>query len=369
MHAGRSSLTFVESLAQRHYKVNSKVVIKLTVESYKNIIDQCWQLRREKRFAEAEMLLHESLEKHPAGSFAHRVLKANLADVLMQRGSASEARSTALEVLTEDPDQAVALTVLGMLALDKKQYSEAVENLAKANNIVPNGYRAGRLARAYELNGDPEKALQVLQETLQNNPRDGFLLRQYSNLEKKYAKTELGKAAAESHLPDLTDISEEDYLPYAEQIKFKLKNIEPALAVGDLQRLIKVGKRKNNPFLHLLLGDLQREAGNEEAALSAYLQAQKLDPQNLLTISQVLYSLRRLGRHEEAWPLLKLVLLQRPGDVTAKSSLLKDAIDLGKEKETALFFEELLQKYPQRKELYGAIRKMQNAATRKEGDV
>jgi cytochrome c-type biogenesis protein CcmH/NrfG len=87
-----------------------------------------------------------------------------------------------------------------------------------------------------------------------------------------------------------------------------------------------------------------------------------------LAISQLLYSLRRLGRHEEAWPLLKLVLMQRPGDVTAKSSLLKDAVELGKEQETVLFFEELLQKYPQRKELYGAIRKLQNAAARKDGD-
>lgn len=314
------------------------------------------------------MLLHESLETHPAGSFAHRVLKANLADILMQRGSASEACSTALEVLEEDPDQVIALTVLGMLALDKKQYCEAVENLEKAYNLVPSGYRAGRLARAYELNGDADKALQVLREALKSNPRDGFLLRQYSSLEKKQAKTEQGKAAAESHLPGLTDLDEEDYLPYAEQIKFKLKNIEPALAVDDLQKLIKVGKRKNNPYLHLLLGDLQREAGNEEAALSAYRQGRKLDPQNLLAISQLLYSLRRLGRHDEAWPLLKLVLMQRPGDLTAKSSLLKDAVELGKELEAATFFEELLQKYPQRKELYGAIRKLQNTVARKGGD-
>ena len=344
------------------------MVIFLTADDYKNIIDQCWQLRREKRFAEAEMLLHESLETHPAGSFAHRVLKANLADILMQRGSASEARSIALEVLEEDPDQAIALTVLGMLALDKKQYREAVENLEKANNLVPSGYRAGRLARAYELNKEPDKALQVLHDVLQNNPRDGFLLRQYSDLENKQTKTKQGKAALESHLPGLADIDEEDYLPYAEQIKFKLKNIEPAKAVGDLQKLIKVGKRKNNPYLHLLLGDLQREAGNEEAALLAYRQGRELDPQNLLVISQMLYSLRRLGRHEEAWPLLKLVLMQRPGDVTAKSSLLKDAVELGKEQEATIFFEELLQKYPQRKELYGAIRKLQNAVARKDGD-
>ena len=338
-------------------------------ENYKTIIDRCWQLRRDKRFAEAELLLYESLEKEAAGGFSYRILKANLADVLMQMGSTAEAHSTAMEVLVEDPDQATALTVLGLLALNKKQYSEAVENLKKANDLVPSGYRVGRLARAYELNGAPEKALQVLREALLNNPRDGYLLKQYGKLEKQAtASAEPTVSSYGTGMPGLTEINEDDYQAYAEQLKFKLKDLDPAEATAQLQKVIKVGKRKNNPFLYLLLGDLQRGDGDEEAAYLSYNQARELDPQNLLAISQLLYSLRRLGRNEEAWPLLKLLLFHRPGDVTAKSSLLKDAIALGKEQETAFFFEELLQKYPQRKELYGAIRKLHKAADCKKGD-
>lgn len=337
---------------------------------YREVINRCWQLRREKRFAEAELLLHDALDNFPANSFAHRVVKANLAEVLLQRQNRTEAREMALEILAEDPDQAVALSVLGMVALEEKQYSEAAENLQKAYSLVPSGYRAGRLARAYELDGKTEKALAILNEALHRNPRDGYLLRQYNNLRVKAGN--ISNVAHKEDPPVLSasgKIDEEDYLPYAEQIKIKLQKLEPAEAAEELKKLIRVGDRGENPHLHLLLGNLLREAGNEEAAMEAYRQARELDPRNILALSQFLYSLRRLGRREEAWPLLKLLLFHHPGDVTAKSSLIKDAVDLGKEKETLLFFEELIQKYPERKELYGTIRKLQNAAAGKGGDI
>lgn len=341
----------------------------LTEEDYKSIIDQSWQLRREKRYAEAELLLHEALDNQRAGSYANRLLRANLADILMHRKNISEARKLALAVLTEDPDQVIALTVLGMIALEKKEPAEAIENLEKANRLMPSGYRAGRLARAHELDGNPLKALEVLDKALRHNPRDGFLLRQYNSLRDK--TTEISEVAEKINTTGQTagsDIDEEDHLPYAEQIRAKLHNLEAAEAVKQLEKLIKIGKRKNNPYLHLLHGDLLREASDEEAAMSAYSRARELDPQNMLALSQLLFSLRRLGREEEAWPLLKLLLYHRPGDITAKSSLIKDAQSLGKEKETLLFFEELLQKNPERRELYGAIRKLHNAVIRKEGN-
>ncbi len=337
-------------------------------EDYKNIIDKCWQLRRAKRFTDAEMLLQENLEHFAAGSFAHRVLKASLADVLLQRGDKKTAHETALQVLAEDPDQAIALTVVGLIALDQRQYDEAVENLRKAFELVPSGYRAGRLARAYELAGDLEKAIAVLRKALQHNPRDGFLLRQHNKLEQKAAvELPIDKDRDQSKPPVGSKKKKKDHFPYAEQMRAKLQGLEPSEAAAQLQKVIKIGERKLNPYLYLLLGDLHREAGDEEIAVEAYRQAYELDTQNTQALSQYLFALRRSGRKKDAWPLLKELLDRRPDDVTAKSSLLKDAGELNKEEETASFFEELLDKYPERKELFGAIRKMRKAIEQKEG--
>lgn len=336
-------------------------------EDYKTIIDKCWQLRRAKRFTEAELLLQESLENFTAGSFAHRVIKANLADVLLQKGDKKAAHETALQVLAEDPDQAIALTVMGLIALDQKQYSEAIENLKKAFELVPGGYRAGKLARAYELTGNLEKALSVLSKALEHNPRDGFLLRQHNKLKQKAAvEMPAAKGQDQSKPPAVSTPEEKDHFPYAEQMRAKLQGLEPSVAAAQLQKAIKVGERKFNPYLYLLLGDLYREAGDEEIAVKAYRQAYELDTQNAQALSQYLFALRRCGRKKEAWPLLKELLNRRPDDVTAKSSLLKDAGELNKEEEAVSFFEELLEKHPERKELFGAIRKMHRAIKHKE---
>ena len=146
------------------------------------------------------------------------------------------------------------------------------------------------------------------------------------------------------------------------KLEASLKNLDPLDAAAELQRIVSVGKGKESPELYLLLGDRLQKAGDEAAALEAFRKARELDPKNMPAVSQLLCSLRRLDQKEEAWPLLKLLLYHHPGDQTAKALLLKDAVELGKENETALFFEELLKKYPQRKELYAAIRKLKQAA-------
>jgi len=337
-------------------------------KDYKTKLDQSWQLRRDKKFREAELLLYEAMDEHSATSFEYKTLKANLADVILRQGNAKEAKTIALEVLDEDPRQVTALTVMGIAALEMNAPDEAVENLQKAYDLAPNPFRAGRLARAYELNAGIDKALVTLKDALQQYPDDHYLLKQFSSLEKRAGKASTtNDSDMRQVLPE--QIDEENFIPYAENMKVKLNNIEPEKAVEQLEKILKIGKRKNNPHLHILLGDLLRKTGNEDGALEAYRQARELDPQNMLALSQLLYTYRRVGRKEEAWPLLKLLLYHRPADKTAKSSLLKDAVELGKTQETARFFEELLEKYPQRKEFYGAIRKLKQAADKSDEEL
>lgn len=336
----------------------------MTKNNYRDIIDQSWVLRRKKRFREAELLLHEHLPSFEQGSYGHNLLQANLADLLLHQGNTAEARQTALSVLERNPDQVLALTVLGMAALENNSAAEAVENLDKAYRLQPSSFRAGRLARAYELEGKTASALNVLREALNQRPNDPYLLKQHNALAEKTAVS--GGEKINPHPGRADECAEEDSLAYAETMKGKLTHLAPGAAAEQLVRLLKIGKRKTNPHLYLLLGDLWRKAGNDEAALEAYKTARELDPENLLALSQLLYAYRRAGKKIEAWPLLKLLLYHRPADKTAKSSLLKDAVELGKEEEAALYFEELLAEYPQHKEFYGAIRRLKSAAEQKE---
>lgn len=330
----------------------------------KATLDQSWQLRREKRFADAEILLQEALDQSNPGSFDYNMLKANLAEIIFALGRNKEARQAALEVLDKDPNHVVALTAIGSIALEENLPGEAVENFSRAYSCIPSSFRAGRLARALEMEGKPDRALHFLQEALQKYPRDSYLLKQFNTLKKKTV-VKNKSSGPPSGPAGPVEISEDDFIPYAEQIRDRLEEMEPGTAVTQLKKLIKVGKRKNNPHLHLLMGDLQRKAGNEEDAARSYQRARELDPENMQALTKLLFSYRRQGKKEEAWPLLKLLLYHQPANFSARSSLLRDAVELGKEKETASFFEELVKKHPRHRELHGMIRKMSLAAEKK----
>lgn len=326
------------------------------------IIDESWQLRRKKRYREAELILHEALPHYHEGSYEHGLLKTNLAGVLLQQGNAEEARALALEVLEKMPTQTDALTVLGSAALKMNQTSEAVENLQKAYSRVPNPYRAGRLARALELDGQKERALALLKEALQKFPQNGYLLKQYAYLNKTV------NPAPESDDSILKNFSEGDEtsLSYAEYLKSRLQDLEPEEAARQLQKIIKVGKRKDNPHLHLAVGELWRKAGDDKEAVKWYRKALELDPGNSYTLSQQIFAYRRLGMKETAWPLLKNLVSQNPGDRPARAVFIKDARELGRNREAVEHLEEILKQSPGHKELYGAIRKLRAACIEKQ---
>lgn len=330
-------------------------------EDFKSAVDTSWRLRREKRLHEAELVLHEALENCAGGGYRQNTLRANLADVLLRQGRTGEAKTLALEILAKEPGQVTALTVLGVTALKKKEYAEAVENLSKANESIPNPYRAGRLAYALEMDGQIEKAINVLEEALRNHPADGYLLKQYSGLKSKAGVNNTNNIE-ENSVRSLTPPSkEDDPFAYAERMRLRLQETDPEEAVRQLEKIIKVGRRKTNPHLHLLLGDLRRRAGDEPAATVAYRRALELAPENIFALSHLLFSLRRLGEKEEAWPLLKQLLAADPGNRAAKATFLKDAVELRKIEEATAFLEELLREFPQHKEFYGLLKKLARA--------
>lgn len=337
---------------------------------FKKAIADSWRLRREKRFPEAELVLHEALENCAEGDYARNTLRAQLADVLLQQGKAGAAKELALEVLAKEPRQVTALTVLGAAALERKEYMEAVENLTKAYEYAPNPFRAGRLARALELDEQIGRASAVLEEALGRYPADGYLLRQYGALQRKAGTGDpVGPEFGVEEHP-LAPVAGEDDDPfaYAERMRLRLRETSPEEAVRQLEKIIRIGRRRDNSHLHLLLGDLRRRAGDEPGAAVAYRQALELAPENSYALSHLVFSLRRLGEKGEAWPLLKRLLTADPGSRVGKAAFLKDAVDLGKIEEAVAFLEELLRKFPQHKELYGLIKKLSKEANTGKGE-
>ncbi len=314
------------------------------------LIKETWELRKKKNFREAELKLLEALELSPGNP----LVEANLAEVYLMQGNLDEARKAALKALEKNPVQVHALTALGVTALEEGALAEAIENLQQALERAPNAYRAGRLARAYELNGEGEKALQILQQALEDHPGDRYLLKQYSGLKKK---VQASAPPAGETLPGFSP-EDETSLPYAEQMREKLRRLPPEKAAAQLQKTVRVGKRSQNPHLHSLLGDLWRQAERDGEAAAAYRSARELDPEDRYSLAHEAFCYRRLGRKMDAWPLLKQLLRQNPRDNAVKSAFLKDASELQRQAEAIELLEDILESRPHFRELYGAVKKL-----------
>ncbi len=327
----------------------------LAKENFKELRRQYWDLIKSGRLPEAELKLREALEQDHFSPPLVVLIKADLADVLLRQRKSKEAEGLTLEVLEQSPQNVRALTVLGLAALKRGEYEEAVENLQQSCRLEPNPYRYGRLARAFELQGHLERALDLLKQALEEYPDDRFLLKQYTTLQKKSE----GAAGNDGGglLSRLAD-EEEDSLPYAEALRQRLEQLPPEKALEQLQKIMRVGKRKENPHLYVFQGDLLRLLEKELEAAKAYRRAFDLNPEELYALTQEAFCYRRAGEKEKAWPLLKLLLSRDPGQVTVKSALLKDAAELEKGQEALDFLEGLLQEHPHRKELYGLLNKL-----------
>ncbi len=354
------------------------------------VVKECWELRRGGRLREAELKLYEALEDYPGND----LLEANLADVLLRQGDTYKARDIALRVLERNPRQIMALTVLGEAALKQGEAEEALENLNRAYELSPSSYRAGRLAAACKFAGREEQALQILKSALQEAPEDKYLQKQYTLLKESLKKqgthpstfeSPEGEYEQDEHEgypgePDpfprvspgdkevktwRSDTEQETFLKdetsfaYAQHIKEQLKHLEPEKAAVELKKLIKVGSRKENPHLQVLLGELLRHVQYDWEAAEAYKKARELNPEDKFALTQETYCYRRLGKKEDAWPLLKTLLYRSPQDKVARSVFLKDAEELNRVDEAVEFVSQLLDKYPHRGELYGLIKKLQ----------
>ena len=109
----------------------------------------------------------------------------DLATKHQNAGKLNEAENVYQQILNADPNQPIALHMLGVIAHQLGKNEVAVELITKALNIKP-GYSEAynNLGLIYAAGGDLEKATKYFQLGLQTNPTYATL---YQNLSTLYA--------------------------------------------------------------------------------------------------------------------------------------------------------------------------------------
>jgi tetratricopeptide (TPR) repeat protein len=213
-----------------------------------------------------------------------RVMKAA---ALQRTQKFDDARAILTAILDKQPKQVEALLEMGVLNLNQKKDKEAQEFFHRAWESDPNNLR-GLLgeSRAYLMDGQSEKSVQLIETEAQKRPANLDLQRELGNSE--LSAGQFDKAIA-TYQALLAKVSEP-----RQQSDLLTRISESYLRKGDIQESINTLERSrqgqpNNPNITTNLGMLYEMQNKTDVARKYYEMSIKTDPNSPLALNNLAY--------------------------------------------------------------------------------
>lgn len=306
-------------------------------------------LKNKGAYPEAEKVLMEALEEQPD----HPFLKASLADVQVRQDRLNEARILAEEILSVDPQDQRALTVLGDIYFKEKKMEEALQCFHHAEQRDQSPYMVRRIAKTLREMERYEEALETVDAALILHRENRSLLKEKAVILNRMMRH---REALETY-ERVQALDPEDSIVRKEIIRLKgLERSDPNI-IEELKAVLRVPSRGNDPQLHGLLAQRLKEAGKLEEAVEEYRIARRLAPHDFFFMKMEGFCHYRLGNDREAIHLLSQAFRHDPDDVMVKSTLEKLFKRIGRLEDYVRLLEGILADHPHRVKLAGPIKK------------
>jgi tetratricopeptide (TPR) repeat protein len=227
----------------------------------------------------------------------HAITPAALCELgfnFLKAGQVAEAEACSRQALTQQPDHADALHLMGIVAFRKQQYDHAVEWIAGAIRQVPKPEYLLSLGNALQQSGRLEEALKAYDRGVMFKPEDAELWKCMGNVLVKLER------------------SDEAVLSFQHALKFNPRHLEAASACADLLFNLKRYDEALAYFnqsdeiepgrvaLFQMRGLCHAHAMRFDEALVDYRRALELDPGDAETHNNVGIIHVRYGRFDEA---------------------------------------------------------------------
>ncbi len=220
-------------------------------DMFKNPVAQARELKRNKRYAEAESLLTRVLEQDPDD----RKAKASLADLYYRTNNYRKAMGLAGAIMRTDPNDPRALVVMGNVLRKRKKPKEALEYFRLALAVAETDYLWLRVAICHIDLSQPTLALSALEqaEKIVGSEREIFRLRakvarllKDDNLEQESLRMAVKAAPSQPEAfysfvaPLLYDLPARQAIMAAEKMRQTTgQELNPHLLLFEAQMLIK----------------------------------------------------------------------------------------------------------------------------------
>jgi tetratricopeptide (TPR) repeat protein len=308
------------------------------------------RLKESGRYGEAEEEIRRGLEREPE----QVLLKVSLADLYLRRGRLVEARIIVDEVLSQDPQDPHALTVLGDIFLKKHSHRDALECYRQAFNRDPPSYLSLKAARVLKEMEAFEEALQELNKVLIVKPGSLAFLKEKAFILNRMERYEEALETYEK----VREISPKDPFIQKEILRLRGRTRPEAQVVRELQTVVAMDSKKDDAQLHGLLAQKLKETGQVREAAAEYGKAVDLEPRNAYFLKQQGFCFYRMKNYEEAIRCLSQPFLKDPTDHSVRGTIEKSYEALGNEEGFLALLEETRGQHPDYMPLLGMIRKL-----------
>ena len=307
-------------------------------------------------------------------------LKLSIADSLKealanhQQGRFREADRLYSEVLEHQPNNADALHLSGVIAMQTGNPRLAVEKILRAIAFASNADFYSHLGEAYRQLGDRERAVQACRAALLITPKHTGALNNLGVALMEHGKTSEardvlaeavrlnpGFAAAHNNLGNALRIlgdrdgavaafrraveAEPDYGEAHSNLgQLLLERLEITSALEHCRRAVAL--LPNLAQAHNNLGNALREAGKLEEAKRCYAQALHLDPRNAMILGNIGQALQEEGRIEEALSWYDRSLQADPSSARTYANLASCLAEQERTVEARTAYEEALRRDP-----------------------
>jgi predicted Zn-dependent protease len=299
-------------------------------------------------------------EAHPD---AAQVLGAHAA-LLWADGQAAPAVRAAEAALALDGEEAGAHSVLARADLRRSRPRQAADHARRAYARSPSAGRAALLARALREAGDLAEASAALER---EKGRDAGSAPALRHEEAFVAEARGDRERAEALWQALLEVPAEAAFARGRLMRLRAADMPAAQAGGELLAAARV-RAQSDPEagreILLAAADRLRAGGDFAAAADAYREYLAERPGDAYGLRQLAFTLRRLGRRDEARPLLESLLAREPGDAYVRNALVADYVADGLQAEGEAFVRSVLAARPEAKGLYAAIRRLRAGGER-----
>ena len=305
------------------------------------------ELIKLKKYNEAEKILNELKAEHPDDEY----VQGALFDVYLKKGVYDEAQKIVNTILQKEPDNYFFLSRKGDLLVAMNQKKEALKIFTNLYNANKDPHVGWRLANEHYRLKQYDKAEYYFDQTipkLYDKPELNFLGFLIKKALKKHDKAMDFIDAAINH-----SSQPEQYKSQKMKFQIELKSI----SAQQWEKSIKYSTTKDEPYVLKELAEKFLKEGKFDKAEQYYKEILKHD-QNEFNKSRLGYVYYKWKKYDLALSIFLEMSLKSFLYPSFINMVIKSAKETGQEQKVIEHLQDLLDKSPEAKSLWGAIKKL-----------